>query len=242
VVAGDAHDPGSLVTHVLTTLRAVHVRSGLAAPRTPPIRVEYRGRRVLPLASLRLFLAALPPGSVERIAALLILLLAARESEVLRLRIGDVDLEAGTVTLRRVKGWQATGGTSAVVVRAPAALLAELRGWIAGLRPGLAVAAPLLSADKGRRWAPLRPHSLSGRLVKASAAAGSRRRSSRSAGCGIKRPRSSGSSRPTRGRSSGCSAQHADDDRAVRPEPAGRGAGGGARAAGGGGHGTIFGP
>lgn len=162
---------GSLVAHVLTTLRAVHARAGLAAPRTPAIRIEYRGRRVLPLGALRAFLAALPAGSVERLTALLVLLLAARESEVLRLRIGDVDVEAGTVALRRVKGWQATGGTATVVVRAPAALVAELRGWIAGLRPGLPVDAPLLSADKGKRWRPLNPHSLMGRLRRASAQA-----------------------------------------------------------------------
>lgn len=163
---------GSLVAHVLTTLRAVHVRAGLAAPRTPPIRVEYHGRRVLPLPAVRALVAALPAGSVERVAALLVLLLAARESEVLRLRVSDVDMAAGTVRLRRVKGWQASGGTTAVIVRAPAALLEELRGWLASLRPELPPDAPLLSADKGGAWRPLRPTSLQARLRAASERAG----------------------------------------------------------------------
>ena len=139
---------GALTRAVLATVSALHKRSDLPPPSRPEIVAPPPRKRRLPLADLTRFLSALPPASIERTVALTILMTGGRRAEIHRLRRGDVDLEAGTITLDRKKG--ARGGHHGPKVVGIAPLLArELHGYLRTL-PELAPEAWLFSLSPDR--------------------------------------------------------------------------------------------
>lgn len=153
---------GALTKSVLQTLRTTHRRLGLAPPPTPMVKTAYVGRRQMALPELRAFLAALPPGSIERTVSLLILLTAAREAEVHRLRLRDWDGER--LTYRRKS---ARGGRESVTVVGVIEPVKRLLGeWVASLPPGLPPDAPMFSMSfPGAARQPLQVSSLARRIA-----------------------------------------------------------------------------
>ena len=135
---------GRLIQLTLTHLRAALRYSEIPIPTLPRIEVPPRAPKTLRVEELRRFLLELQPGSPERLFAEIALRLALRESEVRGLRVGDVDLAAGTLTVTRRKGRAGTRG-SEEVLPLTATLAALLAPHVASLPADVAPDAPLLA-------------------------------------------------------------------------------------------------
>lgn len=95
---------GRLTQACLVGVRTAHRLADMEPPPVPHLTVPQGSRRTLPAEDFARFIGALTPGSPAATAAALVYLLAARESEILRLRVEDVDLAAGVVRLWQAKG------------------------------------------------------------------------------------------------------------------------------------------
>jgi integrase len=95
---------GDLIRRAFIVIRTAHKRANLPRPDAPDVRFE-RGSRIRPAPAVALrFVDALTWGSPERTAAELVLYTAGRLEELLRLRVGDVDLAAGILRTETRKG------------------------------------------------------------------------------------------------------------------------------------------
>lgn len=105
---------GDLIRRAFVVIRTAHKRSNLPRPEAPDVRFE-RGSRIRPAPAVALrFVDALTWGSPERTAAELVLYTAGRLEELLRLRVTDVDLQAGILRTETRKGPR--GGRKATVL------------------------------------------------------------------------------------------------------------------------------
>src|ERR1017187_1078050 len=95
---------GDLIARAFVTVRTAHKLVGLPRPEAPAVRFE-RGARLQVLHDRVLrFLNAMPLGSPEKTAAEIMFRTAARLTEILRLKVGDVDLEHGVLRIETRKG------------------------------------------------------------------------------------------------------------------------------------------
>ena len=105
---------GDLIRRAFIVIRTAHKRANLPRPDAPDVRFE-RGSRIRPKPAVALrFVDALTWGSPERTAAELVLYTAGRLEELLRLRVGDVDLKAKILRTETRKGPR--GGRKATVL------------------------------------------------------------------------------------------------------------------------------
>lgn len=104
---------GRLIQACLVAVRTAHRLSEMEPPPVPRLSVPSGSRRTLEPAAFEAWAAALPLGSAACTAAALVYLLAARESEVMRLRVEDVD-PAPAIGHDRVNPAPATAGAGIV--------------------------------------------------------------------------------------------------------------------------------
>lgn len=101
-MARESDSEGRLLQACVGICRTAHRRAKLPPPEAERLEVPSGSRRTLEPEEFVRFVQALPPGSVVATAAALVYLLAARESEVFRLRVEDVEE-------RDVRAWQSKG-------------------------------------------------------------------------------------------------------------------------------------
>lgn len=158
---------GRVIHNALVILRTALRLADLPVPAAPRLELPVRAPKTMPKEDLLALLAVLPLGSLARTALDLGLWTGARSAEVFRIRRCDVDLERGTVLLRRAKGKPGRRG-SEEVLPVPPALRASLEAFLAK-RDAFPGDAPLLSLD-GKR--PITHSTLRKTIVKACLAAG----------------------------------------------------------------------
>jgi integrase len=95
---------GDLIARAFVNVRTAHKLAGLLPPEAPAVRFERGGRLQVPHEHVLRFLNAMPLGSPEKTAAEIMFRTAARLTEVLRLKLGDVDLAAGILRIETRKG------------------------------------------------------------------------------------------------------------------------------------------
>ena len=135
---------GRTIHNALVILRTAIKLADLPVPSKPRIELPSRHGKTFPKAEVEKLLAALPLGSVARTAVEIGLRTAARETEIRRIRVGDVDLERRTLVLRRGKGKAGRRG-SEEAVPIPEGLVRVLRAYQMLLPPDLADDAPFLA-------------------------------------------------------------------------------------------------
>lgn len=121
---------GDAILRAYRLLHAAHRRADLEMARPPDITVERKGRRIMPPETWRAFVQALPAGSVEQLAVMVLFVTGCRESELFALRREDVDLEASAIKIRSRK----TGGPPRVIPLDPR-VIEMLRPWLDGDGP-----------------------------------------------------------------------------------------------------------
>ena len=95
---------GDLIVRAFVNVRTAHKLAGLPLPVAPAVRFERGGRLQVPHEHVLRFLDAMPIGSPEKTAAEIMFRTAARLTEVLRLKVGDVDLAIGVLRIETRKG------------------------------------------------------------------------------------------------------------------------------------------
>lgn len=141
---------GRVIHNAIVKLRTALKLAELPVPPEPPLELPARVPKTLKQADVKKLLGALPLGSVARTALEIGLRTSARGSEILRLRVGDVDLERRTLTLTRMKGKKGRRG-SEEAVPIPDVLVRVLRAYTMRLPADLAPDAPLLAVESRRR-------------------------------------------------------------------------------------------
>lgn len=141
---------GRTIHNALVILRTACSVAELPIP--PKVRLELPERHGKTLSKLELdrLLVELPLGTVARTAVEIGLRTAAREAEIRRIRVGDVDLARQTLVLRRGKGKPGRRGSEEAVPIADG-LDRVLRAYLMTLPPGLAADEPLLAVRSRRR-------------------------------------------------------------------------------------------
>lgn len=130
---------------VLGIWLTAHRRAGLPVPPRPHFPIERKGRPRATPDELARFLEAMPIGTVERTLAEIVLRSGCRDTEARRLVMGDVDLEAMKLKIRRVKGWRSR---APLVETHPISKdLAEILKPYVAWRRKAAPTAPLLTLD-----------------------------------------------------------------------------------------------
>jgi len=162
---------GRATHNALVILRTALRLADLPVPAAPRIELPARAPKTLSREDLLSLLAVLPPGSLARTAVDLGLWTGARAAELFRLRRCDVDLELGTLLLRRAKGRPGRRGTEETLP-VPPPLRASLEAFMAK-RGTIPPGAHFLSLDGEH---PLSHSSLRKVLEKACTAAGVPRR------------------------------------------------------------------
>lgn len=141
---------GRTIHNALVILRTAFKLAELPVPPKPRLELPSRHGKTLSKTDLDKLLAELPLGSVARTAVEIGLRTAARESEIRRIRVSDVDLERSTLVLRRGKGKPGRRGSEEAVPIA-GGLDRILRAYLMTLPAGLAPDAPLLAVLSHRR-------------------------------------------------------------------------------------------
>lgn len=130
----ETRSKGRAIDTALVIVRSVLRFEGFAVPTFARPDVPSRAPKTMTLDQMSRFFDALPLGSVTRTFAEIALQLAMRESEVRRLRIGDVDLERLTLVIRRGKGRSGRRG-SEERLPIPPSLVDVLRAYMETLPP-----------------------------------------------------------------------------------------------------------
>lgn len=95
---------GRSIHNALVILCTAMRKAGLQVPPKPNINLPSREPKTLPRGKFLDLLAVLPIGSLARTALEMGVLTGARMAELSRIRVKDVDLERGTIVLRRKSG------------------------------------------------------------------------------------------------------------------------------------------
>lgn len=125
---------GRAIHNALVILRTSLRLAELPVPAAPRLELPARVPKTLPKEGLLALLAELPLGSLARTAVELGLWTGARAAELFRLRLGDVDLERGTLVLRRAKGRPGRRG-SEETVPIPPPLRSVLEAYLVTRKP-----------------------------------------------------------------------------------------------------------
>ena len=141
---------GRAIHNALVILRTALRRSDLPVPASPRLELPARTPKTLDRKQLARLLAQLPLGTVTRTAIEIGLRTGAREAEIRRLRVGDLDLKRRTLLLRRAKGRPGRRGSEEVVPVSPG-LGRALAAYVARIPAGVAADAPLLGRPSFRR-------------------------------------------------------------------------------------------
>jgi len=141
---------GRAIHNALVILRTALRRADLPVPASPRLELPARTPKTLDRKQLARLLAQLPLGTVTRTAIEIGLRTGAREAEIRRLRVEDLDLKRRTLLLRRAKGRPGRRGSEEVVPVSPG-LARALAAYVARLPAGLAAEAPLLGRPSFRR-------------------------------------------------------------------------------------------
>ena len=150
---------GRTIHNALVILRTAFKLADLPIPPKPRLELPARHGKTLSRDDLEKLLAALPLGTVARTAVEIGLRTAARESEIRRIRVGDVDLERRTLVLRRGKGKPGRRGSEEAVPISED-FVPVLRAYLAALPADLAPDAPLLAVVSKRRGVGVARHAL----------------------------------------------------------------------------------
>ncbi len=157
---------GRAVKNALVILRTALHRADLPVPALPRLELPDRVPKTYSRKELVDLMAVLPLGTVARTAAEIGLRTGARESEIRRLQVGDVDLERGTLLLRRAKGKPGHRGSEESVPVSP--VLKEVLGIYIATQPvDLPPEAPFLALGKGEHRRELGASSLRRALERA---------------------------------------------------------------------------
>ncbi len=155
----NTNSKGRVIHNAIVILRTAFKLADIPVPPKPPLELPERQRKTLAKADVEKLLRELPLGSVARTAVEIGLRTAARESEIRRIRVGDVDLSRETLVLRRGKGKRGRRG-SEEIVPLPQVLVKVLRAYMIGLPADLATDAPLLAVESTRRGVGAGRHAL----------------------------------------------------------------------------------
>lgn len=166
----ETHSKGRAIFNAVSILRTALRRADLPVPVAPRIDLPRRAPKTFSRADLGKLLEQLPVGSVARTAVELGLRTGARAAELRRIRVGDVDLERGTLVLRKAKGRPGRRGEEAVPISD--GLRRHLKAYMAGIPADLPPDAPFLAVGTGAGRRQLGPWSLRRALARAAEAAG----------------------------------------------------------------------
>jgi len=141
---------GRMIHNALVILRTALRRADLPVPAVPRLELPGRTPKTMSRVELARLLRQIPLGTVTRTALEIGLRTGAREAEIRRIRVGDLDLRRKTLVLRRAKGRPGRRGSEEVVPISPG-LGRALRAFMAKMPADVGADAPLLGRPSFRR-------------------------------------------------------------------------------------------